>query len=781
VQVFETTIRGLGGLLSAHLFATNALPGVKSRKRYNDELLHLAEDLGRRLLPALTESPTGIPYPRINLRHGLPHGVKNPRYYTRAPSQGGIVEGMREHFSQSFWSHPRSVKREKPDEEVTETCTAGAGSLVLEFTTLSRLVGDPVFEDAAKNAFDAIWSRRSSLGLLGTGIDAESGLWAAAHSGIGAGVDSFFEYAFKSYVLMADNDDEGYFLSVWEEARAAIEKHVLVKEPVAWYNNVHLSTGAGIPGGTWIDSLGAFFPGVLAGAGSSEKSPDGLELAIKGNLVYSALWNRYHALPERYNTRLSTIEGGLSWYPGRPEFIESTYLLYRTTKDPFWLYVGEMAMRDLRRRCWGACGWAGLQDVRTGETQDRMESFWLGETWMYLFLLFDEGTSTTLLLCHPSYLIALENSLHKLDAPWVFSTEGHPLVLPRHTYPSASLSVPPRTCSPPPQSNHLFSPTAAREDLFHSAYFAKLHLISHPTTATGSSLEELYISPSNSTLFPYTLPPHLIPPRSTCAPLPSRDQLELIFPDHLFSAATFSNKIQRVPEGVRILSLDSLRLSLLADSNAGGAMRVNSVSGTPVGKGEKVFISRDLVAEINDQNFLIVEDKSVVDLVLRFAPGVEEARESMVRELLSRWGLGSESEREEGKIVEGVVLSGDVFDLTEGGVYFVGDNGCEGVMTEAKGQKVVVVDVGGCGLAEKIANVPDGEDIKILVVDGKGLGKSQGSVGEQRNRWGRRRRNELLVVAVHEEVEWEEVTTVEVKRRGAVKVGGKDLGGVIVR
>jgi len=155
----------------------------------------------------------------------------------------------------------------------------------------------------------------------------------------------------------------------------------------------------------------------------------------------------------------------------------------------------------------------------------------------------------------------------------------------------------------------------------------------------------------------------------------------------------------------------------------------------------------------------------------------------VVRELLSRWGLGAESEREERKVVEGVVLSGDVFDLTEGAVYVVGGNGCEGIMTEAKGQKVVVVDVGGCGLAEKIADVPDGEGIKVLVVDEKGLGRSQGSrsVGEQRNRWGRRRRNELLVVAVHEEVEWEGVTTVEVKRRGAVKVGGRDLGGVIVR
>ena len=408
--MFETTIRGLGGLLSAHLFAVGSLPGLPKEHdgkmkmfTYNDELLHLAEDLGRRLLPALTKSPTGIPYPRINLRHGLPHGIKNPRYYNRilgCPQYHPDPDSEPEHPSERFWRHPspKSVKRERPEEEITETCTAGAGSLVLEFTTLSRLTGDLRFEEAAKKAFDAIWNRRSAIGLVGAGVDAESGLWTGANSGIGAGVDSFFEYAFKGYVLLAGNADESYFLQVWEKSRAALERHVLVREPATWWNNVHVNTGAGIQGGAWIDSLGGFFAGTLSQAGGASEEDDALDLAVKGNLVYSALWNRYNALPERFNTRLSTIEGGLSWYPGRPEFVESTYLLYRATKDPFWLHVGEMAMRDLKRRCWARCGWAGLQDVRTGERQNRMESFWLSETWKYLFLLFDEGVPV------PSYL-----------------------------------------------------------------------------------------------------------------------------------------------------------------------------------------------------------------------------------------------------------------------------------------------------------------------------------------------------------------------------------------
>ena len=62
-QVFETTIRVLGGLLSAHIFASNSnhtfyLPW------YRGELLNLAQDLGERMLPAFS-TPTGIPYARV--------------------------------------------------------------------------------------------------------------------------------------------------------------------------------------------------------------------------------------------------------------------------------------------------------------------------------------------------------------------------------------------------------------------------------------------------------------------------------------------------------------------------------------------------------------------------------------------------------------------------------------------------------------------------------------------------------------------------------------------
>lgn len=69
VSIFETTIRILGGLISAHLIASDHNTGMWIPS-YDDELLHLAEDLARRMLPAF-DTPTGIPFGSVNLLHGV--------------------------------------------------------------------------------------------------------------------------------------------------------------------------------------------------------------------------------------------------------------------------------------------------------------------------------------------------------------------------------------------------------------------------------------------------------------------------------------------------------------------------------------------------------------------------------------------------------------------------------------------------------------------------------------------------------------------------------------
>lgn len=61
-----------------------------------------------------------------------------------------------------------NLKTGVPLDSNNETCTAGAGSLLVEFGILSRLLGDSTFEWVARRAVKALWNLRSNdTGLLG--------------------------------------------------------------------------------------------------------------------------------------------------------------------------------------------------------------------------------------------------------------------------------------------------------------------------------------------------------------------------------------------------------------------------------------------------------------------------------------------------------------------------------------------------------------------------------------------------------------------------------------
>jgi hypothetical protein len=678
VQVFETVIRGVGGLLSAHLFAAGELPinGYDARPelykrgklskgeiptikwpsgfRYDGQLLRLALDLAQRLLPAFY-TPTGLPYPRVNLRHGIPFYLKSPLH-------------------KAEYSLP-----EQTEEEITETCSAGAGSLVLEFTVLSRLTDDTRFEQLAKRAFWAVWSRRSAINLIGAGVDAESGHWIGPYAGIGAGTDSFFEYALKTHILLSGHTlpnmtipleprEQGWhdpntmhvplsefehspeaFLGAWHEAHAAIKRHLYSNNHHPHYVNVHLSTGS--PQTYWIDSLGAYYPGLLTLAGEVEE-------AIETNLLYTALWTRYAALPERWSVRDRHVDGGLGWWPGRPEFIESTYHIYRATHDPWYLHVGEMVLKDIKRRCWTKCGWTGLQDVRTGERSDRMESFFLGETAKYLYLLFDD-----------------EHPLNRLDAAYVFTTEGHPLIIPkanpaqrRPKRKSATKDVlsqqitRPRNTCPPAKSAVPFSVsnTASRKDIFHAASLIGLHTIENihasttrqPKNTKVPELNETVLYP-NHTYYPWTLPTALIPAYGTCDRLPSQQTLTLDFPisnpmpsnggQSNFMISSTQNLL-RYNDGVFVKSLSGLKMAMVHDTNSpiytrygtlAEAWRVWSLANVPLGRDELVYISRQSIGDMTDPSFTRIRDPNVLEIVLQLdnIPDANQSTTSSSEEL----------------------------------------------------------------------------------------------------------------------------------------------------
>lgn len=78
--------------------------------------------------------------------------------------------------------------------ETRNTCSAAAGTFLVEFGALSRLTGDPSFEAAARRAVGALWERRSPLGLVGGGVKGATGQWESRTAGIGAGTDRCARY-----------------------------------------------------------------------------------------------------------------------------------------------------------------------------------------------------------------------------------------------------------------------------------------------------------------------------------------------------------------------------------------------------------------------------------------------------------------------------------------------------------------------------------------------------------------------------------------------------------
>ncbi|CAF0905716.1 unnamed protein product [Rotaria sordida] len=363
IQVFEATIRVLGALLSAHLLIIDPLQpfGNLTIEDYDNELLDLAHDLASRLLPAFENTPQGLPYPRVNLMTGLVDGSRN------------------------------------------DTSTAGAGSLSLEFSILSRLVGDPVYEQVARRAVNSLWDKRNNVtGLLGSVIDVNSGEWLGQLSGLGAGIDSFFEYLLKNYILFGDEAD----LRMFDDAYRSVTQYMrrgrvncMDEEGIhPIFVNVNMHTGQLAT--TWIDALQASFSAVQVLRGDIDE-------AICLHALYYSIWRKFGVLPERFNWQIKMPD--VLFYPLRPEFIESTYFLYQATKNPFYLHVGRDILDNLNTYTKVECGFATVHDVRDKTLEDRMESFFLSETCKYLFLLFDE-----------------DNYLNQHGANhYIFTTEAH--------------------------------------------------------------------------------------------------------------------------------------------------------------------------------------------------------------------------------------------------------------------------------------------------------------------------------------------------------------------
>jgi mannosidase alpha-like ER degradation enhancer 2 len=392
-HVFELTIRAMGGLLSSHiaLMSSNTDRGSSNNTNtssdnnsdrlhwspvYNGELLQLAEDLARRLLPAFN-TLTGLPTPFVNLKHG------------------------------AIQNQDRS------------TCTACAGTLYLEWATLSMLTGDSVYQNKAKEALVYLHKHRSrERGLVGNTINVDTGIWTREDGGIGAGIDSYYEYLLKGYLLTGDED----LLEMFSEEYAAVTTQLQLPHidldrgsksesdidsqyggGVYWLLNANMHSGKLEHGYIW--SVSAFWPALQILAGQVED-------AKVLHQSWMQAWKRWGevGLPEMFEIHLGDTHPSMASYPLRPELIESTYMLYGVTGDEELLQWGAKVLKMFEEVNKVKCGYAHVEDVgrrkkkrkrdKMGgsvgdegehsvvQLQDDMESFFLSETLKYLYLLF---------------------------------------------------------------------------------------------------------------------------------------------------------------------------------------------------------------------------------------------------------------------------------------------------------------------------------------------------------------------------------------------------------
>jgi len=385
VHVFELTIRALGGLLSVHAALTRPgngalLASLPPGTPPPAVLLAAAVDLGRRLLPAY-DTPTGLPLSWVNLR------------------SGPIPESTR------------------------LTCAACAGTAFMEMAALTAATGDGRFAAAARRAAFALAARADpATGLVGNTLSVDTGAWARTDAGVGAGIDSYYEYLLKSYLLTGDEA----WLGAWAAAHAALMRWCNAPTlppgrggdrsvPPPWRVDVDMGTGALAK--PWVSSLAAFFPGLQALAGQTRA-------AAAGHAAWAATWARFSGLPEAVDALTGTVRHPtMGGYPLRPELAESTYALAAAAaagapppgapRLPVLLRVGRMVQADLVERATAPCGFAALGDVSVpgrASQVDAMESFVLAETVKYLHLLWTVPDGAGGLL----------------DAA-VLTTEGHPL------------------------------------------------------------------------------------------------------------------------------------------------------------------------------------------------------------------------------------------------------------------------------------------------------------------------------------------------------------------
>jgi hypothetical protein len=350
VSVFETTIRELGGLLSAFDLSGDTV------------FLNKAKQLGDRLMPAF-RSPSGIACSTVDIRGGGCAGASS-----------AILSEM--------------------------------GTLQIEFRHLAYHTKVAAYEQEAMRGIQTMHRAGSPNGLYPIRVSISDGRPAAQQITFGALGDSFYEYLLKVWVQ--GGKKETWLRDMYDKAIDGMVKLLLKKSSPTGY--AFISDWNGHSNDLKMDHLVCFMPATLALGALT--NPDGMEsersrrdMDVARSLMHTC-YQMYHRTKSGLSPEYVQFTGGndfitapgAPYYILRPETAESLFYLHQITQDPIYRDWAFEIFESIQRNCKTDIGYGALKNVESpgSGVDDRMESFFLAETLKYLYLVQDPDNSMDL-------------------------------------------------------------------------------------------------------------------------------------------------------------------------------------------------------------------------------------------------------------------------------------------------------------------------------------------------------------------------------------------------
>lgn len=396
VSVFETTIRSLAGLLSAYDWSHDEVFLIKAR------------DLGDRLMKAFDGSKSGIPYSKVNLSNG--------------------------HTGSLLWTGGKVI-------------IAEGATLQLEFRYLARVTGKKDYAEKVERVFEIYNKMEPKNGLYPHLIKhtVDPPQFGSNYYTFGAMTDSLYEYMLK--IWLQGGRKEPMYRDMYDKAIQGLHDELIqVSTPSGLtyiankkmgrlqHKQHHLACfmGGVLPLGAYTDPLGLQSEraqrDLKTGKVSVDKrlTPPPSEWSNEPHTLgishlMQALAYTCYQMYARMNTGVSP--DSVKFIPQkdltidtkenvlRPEAFESFFILNYLTGDPVYREWGWECFSAIQRYCKTNIAYGQLPDVSNPKRQprDKMESFFLGESLKYLYLLQNPETEVDILNKH------------------VFNTEAHPM------------------------------------------------------------------------------------------------------------------------------------------------------------------------------------------------------------------------------------------------------------------------------------------------------------------------------------------------------------------